>query len=151
MGEIDLRIEGLSVATAGDTDPADELPADLDQTPVSRPGDLCQLGRIGFFAAMRSIRGLMTVCRKGLRHGLCSPIPPTTSPSLGHVSGRGRVRHREFVMASGQMTPAQFTRFLATALRSPTRRTARRRDRSLRRPSASSRARSSANEYTLAR
>ena len=42
--------------------------------------------------------------------------PPYNVPIDGHVSGKGRVRHREFLMASGQMTPAQFTRFLATAL-----------------------------------
>src|SRR5947208_3807242 len=38
MGEIDLRIEGLSLSTAGDPDPADELPVAFNQTPVSRPG-----------------------------------------------------------------------------------------------------------------
>src|SRR3984893_3320908 len=37
-------------------------------------------------------------------------------PDHGHVSGKGQVRHREFPMASGQMTPAQFSRFLGTAL-----------------------------------
>jgi DNA modification methylase len=35
----------------------------------------------------------------------------------GNVSGRGAVQHDEFVMASGEMTEAEFESFLATALR----------------------------------
>ena len=34
----------------------------------------------------------------------------------GHVSGLGRVKHREFAMASGEMSEAEFTQFLATSL-----------------------------------
>jgi hypothetical protein len=33
-------------------------------------------------------------------------------PINGHVSGKGKVRHDEFAMASGEQTEAQFTRFL---------------------------------------
>jgi len=34
----------------------------------------------------------------------------------GHVSGLGKVRHREFAMASGEMSPQEFTQFLNTVL-----------------------------------
>jgi hypothetical protein len=34
---------------------------------------------------------------------------------LGHVSGKGAVKRREFDMASGEMAEAQFTNFLASA------------------------------------
>jgi DNA modification methylase len=30
----------------------------------------------------------------------------------GHVSGNGRIKHREFAMAAGEMTPPEFTEFL---------------------------------------
>ena len=30
----------------------------------------------------------------------------------GHVSGLGKVKHREFAMASGEMTEAEFSSFL---------------------------------------
>jgi 16S rRNA G966 N2-methylase RsmD len=43
--------------------------------------------------------------------------PPYNVPVDGHVSGLGRVRHREFPMASGEMTRLQFTQFLATAMK----------------------------------
>ena len=41
--------------------------------------------------------------------------PPYNVPIDGHVCGSGSVKHREFAMASGEMSPAEFTHFLATA------------------------------------
>jgi len=38
--------------------------------------------------------------------------PPYNVPIEGHVSGLGGVRHREFAMASGEMSEAEFTAFL---------------------------------------
>ena len=43
--------------------------------------------------------------------------PPYNVPIAGHVSGMGRIQHREFPMASGEMSPDQFTQFLETTLR----------------------------------
>lgn len=40
--------------------------------------------------------------------------PPYNVPIAGNVSGRGRVRHGEFVQASGEMSEAAYARFLAT-------------------------------------
>jgi DNA modification methylase len=38
--------------------------------------------------------------------------PPYNVPIEGHASGLGRIRHTDFVMASGEMTVAEFTEFL---------------------------------------
>ena len=38
--------------------------------------------------------------------------PPFNVRIDGHVSGLGKVRHREFAMATGEMTPEAFTEFL---------------------------------------
>jgi DNA modification methylase len=116
MGEIDLRIEGLPVSTAAYPDPADELPPALDQPPVSRPGDLWQLGRHRLFCGNALDPAPYDRLMQGTAAKLVFTDPPYNVPIAGHVSGKGRVRHREFLMASGQMTSAQFTRFLATAL-----------------------------------
>jgi DNA modification methylase len=43
--------------------------------------------------------------------------PPYNVPIAGHVQGRGRIRHREFAFASGEMDRDEFTRFLEEALR----------------------------------
>ena len=42
--------------------------------------------------------------------------PPYNVPVAGHVSGLGAVKHREFVMASGEITPREFTAFLSRSL-----------------------------------
>jgi DNA modification methylase len=41
--------------------------------------------------------------------------PPYNVRIARNVSGKGRVRHREFAMASGEMTAGEFTRFLKKA------------------------------------
>jgi hypothetical protein len=38
--------------------------------------------------------------------------PPYNVPVDGHVSGLGKVKHREFAMASGEMSKSEFTAFL---------------------------------------
>jgi DNA modification methylase len=40
--------------------------------------------------------------------------PPYNVPIQGHVSGLGAVRHREFAMASGEMSQTEFIAFLKT-------------------------------------
>ena len=42
--------------------------------------------------------------------------PPYNVRIDGHVSGLGRVQHREFAMASGEMTEDEFTQFLKATL-----------------------------------
>ncbi len=39
---------------------------------------------------------------------------PYNVPISGHVSGNGAIKHREFAMASGEMTPEQFIDFMTT-------------------------------------
>ena len=39
--------------------------------------------------------------------------PPYNVPVNGHICGLGKVQHDEFVMASGEMSEEEFTRFLA--------------------------------------
>jgi hypothetical protein len=42
--------------------------------------------------------------------------PPFNVPIAGHAMGRGKVRHRNFMQASGEMSAAEFTRFLEKAI-----------------------------------
>jgi len=42
--------------------------------------------------------------------------PPYNVPIAGFVSGKGRVQHREFVQGAGELSPDQFTTFLAESL-----------------------------------
>jgi len=42
--------------------------------------------------------------------------PPYNVPIQGHVSGLGKIQHREFAQATGEMNEEEFIRFLMTAL-----------------------------------
>jgi DNA modification methylase len=51
----------------------------------------------------------------GKKAGMVFTDPPFNVPINGHVSGLGRVKHQDFVMASGEMSKAEFTGFLTHA------------------------------------
>ena len=112
--EIDLRIEGL--AAAAEKDPADDIPAAPDRPPVTKPGDLWALGRhrvlCGNALEMKSFDTLMN----GGVAQLVFTDPPYNVRIDGHATGNGSIRHREFVMASGEMDEAEFVAFLSQAM-----------------------------------
>jgi hypothetical protein len=115
MGEIDVMIENLAPAAEGDQDPADALPKP-SATSVTRLGDLWLLGKhrvvCGDALSRKSYELLM---EKKQAHVVFTD-PPYNVPIAGHASGNGKTVHREFVMASGEMSEAEFTRFLTAAL-----------------------------------
>jgi 16S rRNA G966 N2-methylase RsmD len=51
---------------------------------------------------------------KEARAQLVFTDPPYNVPITGHVGGLGSVQHREFAMASGEMSQAEFTAFLTS-------------------------------------
>jgi ParB-like chromosome segregation protein Spo0J len=113
-GEIDLRIESLSAEQEQATDPADELPQPPDHPAVSAAGDLWTLGRHRVLCG----DALDATAYEKLMDARTAQVvfadPPYNVPIHGHVSGNGAIRHREFAMASGEMTAGQFTHFLAS-------------------------------------
>ena len=110
MGEIDLKIESLRSPSENE-DPADEVPTHTGPT-VSKLGDLWLLGRHRVYCGSAldqcSYAGLMG-------DELAAAVftePPYNVPIAGNVSGLGAVRHRDFVMGSGEMNATEFTAFL---------------------------------------
>lgn len=112
MGEIDLRIEGLS-AEDGNPDPAEdvELP-EQGQVAVTRPGDLWELGPHRILCASSLEAAPYEALLQGRQADLIFTDPPYNVPIDGHVTGNGKTRHREFAMASGEMSATEFTAFL---------------------------------------
>jgi DNA modification methylase len=47
---------------------------------------------------------------------MCFVDPPYNIPVAGFVSGKGRVKHREFVQGVGELSSDQFTKFLVESL-----------------------------------
>lgn len=95
-------------------DPLDNLP-EVAQNPVSRPGDLWQLDRhrlrCGDAREATHLRNLM-----GRDHAAMVFTDPPYNVRIASVQGRGRIRHRDFLAASGELSPAEFTQFLVDAL-----------------------------------
>lgn len=117
MGEIDLRIEGLAVSGAAKPDSADAAPPASAGPAVSRLGDLWTLGRHRLVCGSALESEAYTAVMSGERAAVVFTDPPYNVPIGGHVCGLGAVQHREFAMASGEMSEGEFTGFLTTVMR----------------------------------
>ena len=114
MGEIDLRIEGLASAEAKD-DEADALPATPAGPPITQPGDLWLLGNHRILCGNALDASSYRLLMEERRATMVFTDPPYNVKIDGHVSGLGANRHREFVMASGEMSESEFVSFLTRA------------------------------------
>jgi DNA modification methylase len=109
--EIDLRIESLNL-DVDDSDPADTLPAVPTGEPVSRPGDVWTLGRHRLLCGDALDPAAYTVLMGGKKADMIFTDSPYNVKIDGHATGLGANRHREFAMASGEMSYAEFQTFL---------------------------------------
>jgi len=107
--EIDLLIDGPTVSTKADR--SDIVP-ELQNEAVSRLGDLWHLGEHRLICADACDKAVYPELLNGEQARMVFADPPYNVPIDGHVGGLGGVKHREFKMASGEMTPAEFQQFL---------------------------------------
>ena len=114
-GEIDLRIESLNVR-GNEADSTEAPIRAIDGEAVTRPGDLWLLGRHMLLCGDARDEKAQRLLLGSERAAMVFADPPYNVQIDGHVSGLGKVRHREFVMASGELTPAAFTAFLSETL-----------------------------------
>lgn len=110
MAEIDLKIEGLGDDAADDPDVA-------PGPTVTRTGDLWILGEHRLLCGTSLEAETYTRLLGDERAAMVFTDPPYNVPISGHVSGKGRRKHREFVMAAGEMSEPDFNAFLGQACR----------------------------------
>lgn len=128
--EIEIDLTGFSIAEVdhlldvGGTDQSAESSEDdrvpeVKADPVTRPGDVWILGRSRLICG--DAREEHTYGRLMSRPGgdleqadMVFTDPPYNVPIQGHVASKGRTRHREFAMASGEMSADAFTAFLTS-------------------------------------
>jgi DNA modification methylase len=115
MGEIDLMIENLSLALPGKNDPADAIP-EASSAVVSELGDLWILGKHQVLCGNALSPADYERLMDGHKANVVFTDPPYNVRISGHASGKGRISHREFVMASGEMSELEFRQFLTRAL-----------------------------------
>jgi len=118
--DFDLSLTGFSageidVILKGEADPDDEVVPAVPVKPRTRAGDIWIAGehRIGCGDG-RNLAFLETVVGPGVRVDAAFLDPPYNVRINGHANARGR--HREFAMASGEMSTGAFQAFLKETL-----------------------------------
>jgi DNA modification methylase len=115
-GEIDLLLDGKPGPTTDD--PADDLTGlRLDGPAVSQPGDSWELGRHRLVCGDALQSTSYSVLLGSELAQMLVTDPPFNVRINGHAMGRGKRRHREFKMASGEMSEEAFTGFLEAFIR----------------------------------
>jgi DNA modification methylase len=111
--EIDLI---LSTST-GKPDPDDSFEIATATEATSKPGSLWQLGNHRILCGSAIEQDSFTKLLGTKRAGVVFVDPPYNVRIAGHASGNGSVRHREFQMASGEMSESEFTAFLTSSMK----------------------------------
>lgn len=109
--ELDLLLDPEEQDAAGDLADADVRPPDPVAT--TRIGDLWLLGPHRLLNASALESESFAVLMDGKKAQMVFVDAPYNVPISGHVSGLGKTTHREFAMASGEMTKSEFRTFLA--------------------------------------
>ena len=111
LPEIDGLICGVSLHRA--PDPADAVPDPTSGPAVTRARDVWQIGRHRLVCGNSLVPDTYAALLGEEKAGMAFVDGPYNVKIGGHVSGLGKVRHREFAMASGEMSSDEFTTFLA--------------------------------------
>lgn len=99
-----------------DADRLDSIPAQAGLPKVSKLGDIWDLGSHTILCGdARKPDSFNTLLSENLAD-LVFTDPPWNVRINGHAGGKGHVRHREFPMASGEMTDEEFAIFLKDTL-----------------------------------
>ncbi len=110
LPEIDLRIQSLTV---GDEEPAVE--PDEKAPVVSGLGDVWVLGRHRIICGDALDPDTYAALLETAKAALVITDLPFNRSITKDLSHNGRTQHDEFAMASGEMSPAEFTQFLTQA------------------------------------
>jgi hypothetical protein len=127
-----LVVEGLDIAITGFAPvEIDQLTADFEDDPsdpadtvdprwataalVTKPGDLWELGRHRILCG--DARGADDLVHlMGGAQAAMAFLDPPYNVRVRDIVGRGRVKHTEFAMASGELSRADFVEFLKSTL-----------------------------------
>ncbi|MGJ5621382.1 site-specific DNA-methyltransferase [Sulfitobacter sp. MF3-043] len=114
VADIDIIIDSASDRSSNEVELA---PVPDENTPVvTRRGDLWHLGKHRVLCGDARSPDDFALLVEQQKADVVFTDPPYNVPIAGHVSGKGRARHREFHEASGEMTRSGFTAFLDEVL-----------------------------------
>lgn len=113
IAEVDHIIEGNPNEETGD--PREDALPEGEAPSRCKLGDVWQLGRHRLICGNVLDPKVIATLMNGHKAQMVFTDPPYNVPVDGHVCGSGSIKHREFAMASGEMSEQQFTQFLQTA------------------------------------
>jgi len=110
--EIDLFLDG-----DGASDPkTDAVPALTDEDRRCKRGDIWKLGRHIIVCGDALVADTYAALMGDRRAQMVLTDPPY-NVRVKNIGSMGKIKHDEFAMASGEMTPTEFTEFLTTFMR----------------------------------
>lgn len=111
MAEIDLLVADMAPSQPQPEDAHPDVPAN----PVTRRGDLWLLGKHRILCGDARNQDDFTRLMNGASAAAVFCDPPY-NVAVRTIGGRGRIQHREFAFASGEMSKTQYREFLALTL-----------------------------------
>jgi DNA modification methylase len=111
--EIDLILQQVKA----EQDKDDVVDIDEAAPAVTQAGDLWLLGKHRILCSNALAEGSFKTLMGNRRAHMIFVDPPFNVKIDQNVCGKGAIRHREFFMASGEMSEAEFVAFLTTGLR----------------------------------
>ena len=122
--DFDLEITGFETAELDNflsppdpnDDGDDEIPPTDDGPPVTRAGDIWVIGEHRLICGDAMKAEILAALMGKTQADMVFTDPPYNVPIDKHVCGSGKIKHREFAMGAGEMSQAEFTAFLESAL-----------------------------------
>lgn len=111
--EVDLMFDDQASTSKQSAD--DVQSEDITNHVVSRLNDLWRMGNHYLHCQNALSWDAYQEVMQGGTAQMVITDPPYNVKISGHVCGNGKVQHKEFPMASGEMSPAQFMEFLSLA------------------------------------
>ncbi len=116
IAEVDSIIADASPEEPGNPD--DDLLPDVDPASMRcKPGDIWQVGPHRIICGDAREQNTIAALMNGKLATAVITDPPYNVKIDGHVGGSGKIKHREFAMASGEMSAPEFTEFLKASFR----------------------------------
>ncbi len=109
LPEIDLKLQNLHESKTGETD--DEIDT-ATAVSICEAGDVWQLGDHRLHCGDASSEAAFDLLMKQECADVVFVDPADNVRVDGHVSGKGKVRHREFAQGSGELNRDEFIQFL---------------------------------------
>jgi DNA modification methylase len=112
MAEVDLILDEAREITSPSDGAEDQVPEPSPGATVSQIGDLWLLGNHRLLCGDARDKLPYDRLLEGNKAEFVFTDPPYNVAIDGHVCGLGHIRHRDFVMGSGEMSETQFIDFL---------------------------------------